>query len=558
MKTQMSQHKKTTIFFSSLILIHITLLVRRMITDYSGALFWDEWDARLAMNVPITNLNLSLFWQQHNEHRLVFSKILYFLDFAWFNGSNFPLLVINLILALLILLTIFKILKLDNKNAKFNSVVPQMYCFGIFIFSILQIENFSWGFQSQFYLSVLFPLLSFYFYVCYVLKRRLILILSTYLFSVFSIGTMASGNFAIVVILLTSIFLKRRLFEIFSHLSATLVIFGFYFRNYSGNHTSPLDTLVEHPDFIFRYVLVYFTSPVDKLIFGENRMISTILVLMLFLVFSKKIYEMFRAEKYNWSTLVGLMIFIYSILIATASAGGRFESGTIQATASRYTTISLIGWFGALLVIMQKRESRQDPSRFTWYHLSFLITILFIPFQIVNSVSANDVKFHRDFASVVLLQNIKDDDSLMALYPDSSRIKNLSQSLIQEEKTIFNSKFKKKYGLASYDLKDVAVVPNCLGFVDKVRPSSDQKGFLVAGWVTLVKEVPVKFDLIATNSENRVVGIGFSGLRRDDVSNQIGSWAKKSGFNMITREYPSQIFAFDNSGIKCELKFKKN
>ena len=556
MRTNVSQPKKITILFLSLCLIQIALLVRRIVNDYSGALFWDEWDSRLAMNVPLANLNFSLFWQQHNEHRLVFSKILYYLDFVWFNGSNTPLLVINVILALFILFTFFKILELGYKHTDSNSATPQMYCLAIFSFSILQIENFSWGFQSSFFLSVLFPLLSFYFYIRYLIHERLALFLLTYLFSIFSIGTMASGNFSILVILLTAIFLKRPLLEIFSHLLATLFLFGVYFKDYSSNHSSALETLIQHPDFIFRYVLVYFTNPIEQLINVQSHLLSTIFVLFLFLLLLKKTFEMFRTARYNWPSVVGLMIFVYSIMVATASAGGRFDFGTNQASASRYTTVSLIGWFGALLVITQKRHDHQDPSRFNWYYLSFLVTILFIPFQIVNSAPANDVKFHRNFASIVLLQDILDDESSRALYPDSSRLKYLSEFLIKEEKTIFNSEFKKKFSVNSYNLKGVVLVPNCLGFVDDIRSTSDQKGFIASGWVTLINKESVIFNLISTNSKNKVTGIGFSGLIRNDVSNQIGSWAKKSGFKMLTKEYPAQIFAFDESGIKCELKLK--
>jgi hypothetical protein len=85
--------------------------------------------------------------------------------------------------------------------------------------------------------------------------------------------------------------------------------------------------------------------------------------------------------------------------------------------------------------------------------------------------------------------------------------------------------------------------------------TSDEKGFIVSGWVTLLNKESKKLDLIATNVNNQVVGIGFSGLNRDDVGKQIGTWATKSGFNLVSTETPSQIFAFQKAGDKCQLKF---
>lgn len=546
---------KRVLILSSVGLMHLALLVRRMVTDYSGALFWDEWDARLAMNVPVQNLNWSLFWEQHNEHRIVFSKILFYLDFAWFNGSNFPLLVINVILALLVVLTMYKVLKLHNDKTQMQDMIPQVYCFSLFSLSILQIENFSWGFQSQFYLSILFPLLSFLFYVRYVMQGYRILMICSYLFCVFSIGTIASGNFAIVIILLSSIFLKRPIKEVFLHFLIALVLFGLYFKDYSSRHTSPVETLIQDTDFILQYTLVYFASPINKLTNIQNRTLSVAVVIVLFLFLVKKVYRMYGSENHNWTAFVGLMIFSYSIMAAGASAGARFDFGLDQATSSRYTTISLIGWFGALLIIMQKREVNDKDSKFGWLSMSLLITIVFIPFQVANSGSTSDIKYNRDFASIVLLQDMQDDDTSMYLYPSSSRLKDLSQSLIQDQKTIFNSNFKRKFTINGDFSTELINVPNCLGFVDGIRPTSDRRGYVLSGWVTKLGKEEIGLDLIATNWKNQVIGVGLTGLTRDDVANQIGNWAARSGFNIVSREKPSKIFALQTSRVVCELKF---
>ena len=555
MRNGFLKQKLVHILFVLLAVLQFTLLIRRMLSDYSATLYWDEWDSRLSMNLPFKDLQWELFWKPHNEHRLVISKLFFWLDFAGFKGSNVPLLIMNLTLAGTTIWVVYQILMLKERNISKSSVLIVTFCFTFFTFSVLQIENFSWGFQIQFFLSVLLPLLSFYFYLNFALKDSKKSIAWSYLFCVLSIGTMASGNFAIVVILITGIYLKRKASEIAFHLVGVISLLTVYTHNYNSLNASPITTLIQHPDFIIKYMLVYFTSPLNQLTNSQIPEFVIAFTLLIFLLVLKNIVSGYRNLNQDLFVVAGSMMLAYSLLVSFASAGGRYYFGVNQASASRYTTISLLGWFGALLIIMHNHEEGITSKKFTWTKLSVLVSIIFIPFQIANSVSVNDVKSDRDMAAIALIQKVQDDSISIALYPVGQRLSDLSQSLISSEQSIFTSKFKKRYSELNTPLNEILAKPECVGFVDNIRRSSDKSGWLMNGWVASANGQSDFLDLIAIDASGRVVGAGISGFERKDVSDQLGSWARKTGFKIVSKIVPYKIVGLHDSIVQCKLNY---
>jgi hypothetical protein len=506
------------------------------------------------MNLPFKDLKWDMFWQPHNEHRLVISKLFFWLDFALFNGSNLPLLILNLVLAGLIIWVVYQILVLKMNSLSVSYIWTVLYCFTLFTFSVLQIENYSWGFQIQFFFSVLFPILSFYFYLRFIYIKNRGSLFWSYLMCILSIGTMASGNFAIIVILITSIYLKRNAYEIALHLMASISILALYTYDYHSNNASPLATLIQHPDFIIKYMLVYFTNPIIQLTDSQIPESSIVITLFLFFLVLKNIFAGYKKIDQGSLFVAGLMMLLYSLVVAFASAGGRYQFGVNQASASRYTTISLMGWFGALLVIMPTQVVGTPSRKFTWTTLSVIISIIFLPYQVANSRSVNDVKSDREMAAIALVQKIQDDSISIALYPSGQRLIELSQPLISNKQSIFTSEFQKRYSEIDLSSNKIMTKPECLGFIDNVQKSSDGAGFLMNGWVASMGNGNI-LNLIAIDSSGKVVGAGISGFERKDVSNQLGLWARNTGFKMVSKVVPQTIVGLNHSIVQCKLTY---
>ncbi len=556
MTKKFTNFKLAPILFLSLGALQLSLLVFRMKSDYSEALYWDEWDSRLSMDIPVNDLNWENLWQQHNEHRLVISKLFFNLDFMYFNGSNLPLLILNLVLSIFIIMVMYKLLKLNSIIIPKKSVMAILYSFTIFSFSILQIENFSWGFQIQFFMSVLFPLLSFYFYLCYIFKNSKSYVGLSYLFCIISIGTMASGNFAIIAIILGSVYLRRGILEIVSHVSLATVLLLIFTHNYTNTHSSPLATMIQNPDFIFSYILVYFASPLNQLTYNKIPGIAGAFTLFVFFVTLRNVIKMYRYRKIDAHGLAGLFLLLYSLLVALASAGGRYDFGVGQAAASRYSTISLLGWFGAFLLILHRHGQGFMARNFTWTKMSLVVSIIFLPFQFINSNTNTDIKPARKLAAIALLQNIQDESISIALYPSGERLQNLSKSLILEEKSIFTVDFKQRFAPESLPVKEIISKPKCFGFVDTLRQNSDTGSFLITGWAAAKSGESYSLDLLATDTGGRVVGAGTSGFKRQDVADQLGSWSRKTGFQVVAKSSPRFLVASQNSNIECKFEIE--
>jgi len=117
--------------------------------------FWDEWEA-FNKGGFLVNQTVSQLFAQHNEHRIVTTKLLtlalYYLD-GW-----------NLVTHQTVNFLVYGILILAavsvTKKAARQMPWPVLLCFVVFMLSDISWENHTWGFQSQFHFALLFLFLS--------------------------------------------------------------------------------------------------------------------------------------------------------------------------------------------------------------------------------------------------------------------------------------------------------------------------------------------------------------------------------------------------------------
>src|SRR5271167_1513530 len=57
-------------------------------SQYTGFPLLDYWQT--AVNLPrYEKFDLSLFWEQHNEHRIIFPELIYIADDLWFHAHEY-------------------------------------------------------------------------------------------------------------------------------------------------------------------------------------------------------------------------------------------------------------------------------------------------------------------------------------------------------------------------------------------------------------------------------------------------------------------------------------
>ena len=122
-----------------------------MRVGYSVVPYWDELDEMTAYIDAMHGSTLAWMWAQHNEHRILFYKLLFIVDMQLFRGRNWPMYA-AIFGSQVALAVIFGYMLHELGN--FRGHLWQA-CFGLTLYCLFcpsQWENFSWAFQVSFML----------------------------------------------------------------------------------------------------------------------------------------------------------------------------------------------------------------------------------------------------------------------------------------------------------------------------------------------------------------------------------------------------------------------
>lgn len=140
---------------AALAALYALLAVVGGILTFSPVPFWDMWDGGLGFYVRQMT-DVSQWWAQHNEHRIVLSRILFFLDYRYFDSNGAVLVVINYLLACSTFgLLAWCALQRDASRRRDGRMIAAFILCCALLWT--QSNNLTWAFQSQFFLANLLP-----------------------------------------------------------------------------------------------------------------------------------------------------------------------------------------------------------------------------------------------------------------------------------------------------------------------------------------------------------------------------------------------------------------
>ena len=375
-------HFKTTEFYIAYLIsiLPFVLLITMIMKYYVDVPFWDQWlfidTLKKYYNESLT---LKHLWTQHNEHRLIFPRILMFL-LARISGWNILYeLISNICLAIGIFICIvyqthLSLLQLDKiKTIWFIPVTS------IIIFSLNQSTNWLWGWQLQIFLNVLAVVFGFIF----LSKKDM-----TYFHFVLAIfgGIVATYSFAnglmywvcgFIILLFTT---NKKLFFLIAWFLASGTIYVSYLYQYQ--------TPAHHPS-----IFIAFDQPLNFVLYcfaylGRfvtcNNLVSAILAgvggILLFIFCTIYLIKHY-VDIHCLLPYIGFVL--YAISSAFMTGIGRIGFGIEQALSPRYTTISLLLWLSItfLLYIVHKNmtlhHTIQSLNKFIKYiPMAILITLM--------------------------------------------------------------------------------------------------------------------------------------------------------------------------------------
>ena len=526
----MTENRKSKLFLLAA-MVFIALAITGGIRAYSPVPFWDMWDGYLGFYVKVISGDMSAWWAQHNEHRIVLARIFFWLDLALFAGQGWFLIVVNYLLQAMVCV-LFWIIWKESGNDKHHWIG---YFLISWLFWWIQKSNLEWGFQSQFILAQLLPLAALYFLHRSVhaetdLNKWFVLALAL---GILSVGSMANGVLALPIMAVYSILVRMGWRRITTLSVVSVFAVGAYFYGYvaPSGHGSLGQALSTNPLGLLHYVVVYVGGAFS---FGDKHVgLWASTLAGVFLVGSSVLFAFKALARPKDATLpIALLAFILYIGgTALGTAGGRLIFGIDQALESRYMTPSLMAWAALLILYLPKIYSlRLSVQSKLWVYF-VIILLLMLPKQLESLGSKKNRNFDRQLAALAVELGVKDELQIKHVFPSVSWIFSIAERPIAKNFSIFGMvPIKDQHEILRTKVDVGNAAENCRGFIDEVSKINGESQYLkIRGWIfdPVQKKVPPYALLV--DAVGTVYGVVLTGDDRMDVANAISPRARYSG-----------------------------
>lgn len=416
--------QKTGILF--LVILPPLLLARFIFFNSVNVPFWDQWElVSVLENVNQGNFYINDFLHQHNEHRLLFPRILMVAVATMTAWDTRYELFISLGIAIISFLLLLKLLQTTSIRTKQPIPILLLPLLSLVWFSFVQQENWMWGWQIQWFLSVLGVLMALL-GVANIQKKgatswkNIALIGAGAVIAQYSLGNgVLLWPLVVGSLWYLRVPIKKQLLVLGVGLSSTII----YYIDYVdlSNEISPRTAVIEQPLNLIKYVLLYLGRPISY----ESKL-APIAGLVLVLLFFWALFFMFKFKKQRFQHLLPWsMLGFYALASALATGVSRLGLGIDQAYTSRYTTISSLFLIGVLMLIVFNLDSIRSKVK---YPSTIILTSFFV-LTLALVVNSND-GIKRARIQSQYLKNVKqctrvetpNEACLTSAYPDKNII----------------------------------------------------------------------------------------------------------------------------------------
>jgi len=484
---------------------------------------------------------LGAFFEQHGEHRLTFSRLFYFADIRYFDGRNVVLLASNLALATLLALTFYRVTVRQTALSR-SQRAGLAGAILLVTFSWKQNENFTWGFQNQWFAVYLFALCAFHAVdVCAEaqasgnLRRANGWLLTAIGSACVASYSMSSGVIVFPILLAQALFRRISLPRSGAVLVAGMFVFLAYFDNWhaAAGDGSLGTQLRDHPAGIIRYTLLYLGAPANNAAFQPVITYTFGIVVTLGLIVQCTRLTGRLCTTIKAPSLLALAVFVAMTALVTAC--GRLAIGLDSALVSRYTTASLACWLA--LAIFSALNACSERERRIVLIMSALAMVLLIAFQPTALNDDRELTYSRDIAGLALRAHVYDPTTTQAIYPFPDRLTVTAKAAEAAHLSLF-----------SPDQTDYYVAPRhivtgaaCAGYIDSVSSTSTPGLIMATGWIYNAALHSVPRSIVITDTSGVTLGSGIAGGRRDDISQLFGSTARYSQWTVFAKAPPGTL-----------------
>lgn len=415
------------------------------VTHYSAIPFWDMWDGEIDFFMKSGAGESWRWFGQHNEHRIVLSRALFWLDLSWFGGQGISLIVANYLIVAGGL-TAFLFFLRDRLSGWGEPVFWLLAALATAaLTSWIQQNNLTWGFQSQFFLAQVLPLAALYFLHRSERDDRY----SRSAWAFFGVacllgfaaaGSMANGVLSLPVMLAAAALMRSRRIVILLLLAAITV--ALYLHGYvqPPAHGSLVDTFVHHPVAATKFTLTYLGGPVSYLPHLHDKPVAPLLVGAGLIIASIAALYLALTSAESRTSGIALVAFIgYICATAMLTAGGRAFEGVQAALASRYMTPALMAWT-ALVVFYAPWLRRLARVSFAIVAAPALLALLaFLPSQLEALKPWDKTAADWRLGGLAMALGVRDEAAIGQIYPFTDRGMAIADEAVSQRLSMFSS-----------------------------------------------------------------------------------------------------------------------
>jgi hypothetical protein len=485
---------------------------------YSPVPLGDMWNGYLDFFMEVQNGNHAAWWTQHNEHRIVLARLLFWMDLSFFNGRGVSLIVANYLIvgasASVLCFGIRRALR-GTVDPSLATAMQALVWGGAFFWS--QQENLTWGFQSQFFLAQLLPLagLSALARVKAAPEARTPGIAISCALGVAACGTMANGVLALPLMVAYALVvgIRRRDVLILATVTVTTVLIYLYGYASGAGHAPLLQTLRADPLGIAGFVLTYLGNPVAYIsaLRGTGNIAPMVVgatMLTAALVVAVRGWKS-RAEQPLTYAMLTFIAYVAATALGTAL--GRLTGTLDQALISRYTTPPIMAWCALLVAVLPDIANRRIFRRVALVMAPVALLAL-LPTQATALSRHSDLRFQKELGALALALDVRDERAIAPIFPFTDWAMTIAKKARERHLSVFGflPLADARASMGSVPARQTAT--DCSGSVVAIEAVADGQEFSrIRGRIQRRATDSVSERIEIVGADGRIVGLALDG-----------------------------------------------
>ena len=417
-----------------------------MVRWYSPVPYHDMWDGGVEFYARARSGDLAAWWEPHNEHRVVLTRVLLWLDDAWWQGIDVAPRVVDalsLVFAAWVLWRMAATLRPPVRRGAIDAA------FGLFlvawIASWMQKENLTSGFQSCFVLAFVVPLAAIdqlaRSFAYRSTARSTARFVGAVTLGIAAVGTMVNGILVLPLMTLQAVVGGTTRLRCLVLGALSLATAGAYLLGGGFASIASAAPLRGGPVLFVQYLLYYLGAPFHFLLKqGLTGRVGAIVAGLGLLIAWVAAIDRKRRSAAPHPTRVALLVFIgYVIASGAVTAWGRMRFGADQAFVGRYTTPALLGWAATFVLVYAHPARSRRALRFAIVGV-VVTSLLMIRLQGEALRSSPEASlFDRDVAALALALQVDDGPVIRAVYPDVPRVLGIASWAGDQRLSVFGT-----------------------------------------------------------------------------------------------------------------------